>query len=615
MRKLTWKLWGLWQFGLAALVWMVSSMAIAQLQNQTDRLIQQLDPTIHLGGNVLDLTTGSMLYQRLSKTTFVPASNMKLFSNAAALLALGPDYRLTNILSMHASQIESGVLEGDLGLILSGDPSFSYQRLEKLLQALQPWHIKKIHGNIIIQSTHASVSPNAPGWDPKDLTYSYGAPIAPVMLDANRMTVTVNPGKHDQDPVLIEFHDPSHTVVVNNEAKTSAQNKSCALSVGFSTKLQLTVKGCMVKGQSAYQQGLAIQNPWLYLQGSIRQILASQGIVLEGEIQLGSVPSHSMVLGQDQSKTVAQLMSDTLKPSDNLYADSLFLHAAMVLKGQPVDWQEAGPVIRQFLQAQTGVDLSQAVMVDGSGLSRLDRVTPLQTVSLLEYLYQKFPLTYEYIAALPVSGRDGTLENRLKDPSQQDFVRAKTGTMMGVNSLSGYIYTTNGHTLAFALYSNRLPKVTPKMSARKVIDRLCNFFLKQEPAHLSWAKIFSPHQRVSFQQHPSQAQQQDREYVQLRKLEVSVKKALKQSPVAVVYRGSELMILDDEHDPSRVYRQLLLLSRTYPFALAVMTRHNDPLPDQDTQLPILRTNTWSDNPDVQNHNQRIWIVRQVINKA
>ena len=256
---------------------------------------------------------------------------------------------------------------------------------------------------------------------------------------------------------------------------------------------------------------------------------------------------------------------------------------------------------KQFLQDQTGISLNQSILIDGSGLSRFDRLTPNQTAQLLKFLYFKFPLTYEYIAALPVSGRDGTLLKRLKNPNQQDFIRAKTGTMAGVSSLSGYIYTANGHTLAFSMYANRKPNVQPRMSGRQLIDALCTYLLKQEPNNLSWATFFSAHKRMSFQQHLTQAQIDNQHAAKWRRLESAVKAALNGQSVGVVYRPHELRIVDKQSSPQQVYGRLQAVAKQYPFATALVSKEPVNLDG------VLWIDTLGGSSGAQG---RIWVIRE-----
>ena len=591
----------------AVLCAFLSASSLASIKSGADHLIDQIDPTMNIGVEVVDLTTGATLYRRNQARTFIPASNMKLFSDAAALMVLGPDYRFRNQLSTNASQLQQGILKGSLYLRLSGDPSFSHERLATLIGGLKAWGIKHIQGNVYIDSSHAVASPYPPGWLTSDLVYSYGAPAAPLMIDTNRLTVTVNPADKAGELAVIETDDAGGSIVVTNLVKTKQTSAHCGVDFALDKDNHLTVRGCVGVGQWAVIQKMAIRNPLAYAQGLIKHQLNEANIVFEGQVLLGKAPPGSLLIASESSKPISQLMADTLKPSDNLYADSLFLHAAEKLKGSPVDWGDAQIILKKFIQQQTGIELGNAVLTDGSGLSRHDLLTPAQTVGLLRFLYNGFPLAYEYIAALPVSGRDGTLQRRFKQPHQQDLVRAKTGTMTGVVSLSGYLYTANAHTLAFAIFINNRPGTSPSISGRyrSLVDSLCTYFLRQKPGNNILARVFSSHARIKFQQNPTQAELQRGRQAKWRRLETVVKQALKGQAVTVLYRGNELVLRDNQADANKVMNALQTLRRKYPFAVALSSQS---MPAATGDKPLV---LWT-QLDSSNHAKRIWVIREAV---
>jgi D-alanyl-D-alanine carboxypeptidase/D-alanyl-D-alanine-endopeptidase (penicillin-binding protein 4) len=584
-----------------------ATLAHANLKSEADTIIDKISPTTNIGIEVFDLNTGSTLYKRNENKNFIPASNMKLFSDAAALMVLGPDYRFKNQLSTSAASIQNGVLKGPLYLHLSGDPSFNNTRLSTLLSHLKTWNIHKIQGDVIIDSTNANISPYAPGIAIKDMTYSYGAPIAPLVIDANRLLVTVNPADRADQLAIVEIEENHGDIVITNQVRTKASSKNCGVDFVMDQNNHLTVRGCVGIGQWAVQQKMAIRNPLIYAQSLIQQQLNKSNIVLDGKVILGKAPTHAMLLASDSSKPIAQLMADTLKPSDNLYADSLFLHAAYKLQGSTANWDQAQVLVKNFLEKQTGINLKQAALTDGSGLSRNDLLTPSQTVELLKFLFQRFPLTFEYIAALPVSGRDGTLQKRFKKPLQQDMVRAKTGTMTGVISLSGYLYTANAHTLAFAIYINNPPKTPLSISGRYryLVDALCGFFLQQKPANTSWATVFGSHPRIKYQFNPTQAEEQRKQQAKWRRLETVVKQSLKGQAVSVIYRNNELVLHDHQPDVSKVFTSLKNLGNKYPFALALFS----PQVPTISGIPFV---LWSESSIMPSEAKRVWIIRESI---
>ena len=578
------------------------------IQGAMDQMINNVDPNINISAVVIDLDTGETLFQRNPSKSLVPASNMKLFSDAAALLALGPDYRFKSQLTTNASVLENGVLNGSLYLHLPGDPSFNQENLDSLLAPLSLWGIKRIDGNVVLVSNNANVPAYAPGRMVTDNKYSYGAPVAPVVFDENRLMVTVNPSHQIGEPAVIELGHLDNNLSIDNQVKTATNGTACGLDFNLNDDNKLTVRGCIGVSQWAVQQLIPIRNPLRYAQDLIKYRLSRQGIQLNGDVTLGSAPSSSLLLSSHISKPLTQLMADTLKPSDNLYADSLFLHAAAKLYGHPLAWEEAQPIVKSFLQQQTGIDLTSAVLIDGSGLSRNDHISAQQTVDLLRFLHNHFPLAYEYIAALPIAGQDGTLRRRFRKPTEQGLLRAKTGTMTGVMSLSGYLYTANSHTLAFAIFINRNPDTKPAVSGRyrSLVDSLCDFLLRQKPDNHQMANSSGTHTRVAYQQQPSQADRQGMRYAKWRQLESAIKGALQGQSVTVLFRGDQLVLMDNLTDINKVWSTLKNLQKKYNFSVALNSQNAPSTNNNDPLLLWLKTETTGKSI------ARTWTLRELV---
>ena len=587
---------------------MWSSAMATNLQSAVDTIINHVDPAINMGVVVVDLNTGETLYQRNPTRAFVPASNMKLFSDAAALMALGPDYRFRSQLTTDAPILEKGVLKGSIYLHLPGDPSLTQDNLDRLLLQLPLWGVNRIEGNVVLVSNNSIVSAYAPGRMVADNKYSYGAPVAPLVLDENRLTVTVNPAYRPGVAAVVELNNKDDGVFINNQVKTAPHAAPCGVDFNMDGDNHLTVRGCVGVGQWAVQQRIPIRNPLRYAQDLVRLHLANLNIKLDGQVVLGTAPASSLLLSSHVSKPINQLMADTLKPSDNLYADSLFLHAAAKLYGAPLNWQQAQPIVKAFLQQQTGISLQSAVLTDGSGLSRQDLLTAQQTVDLLRFLHDRFPLAYEYIAALPIAGQDGTLRRRFRKPSQQVLLRAKTGTMTGVMSLSGYLYTANSHTLAFAIFINKTPGTKPAVSGRyrSLVDTLCDFFLRQKPDNHQFAHTQTQNPRVAFQQQPTQADRQRSKYAKWRQLESAVKQSLQGQAVSVIFRGDQLVLKDNDPNINTVWSILQSLRKKYTFTVAL---HSKSTPPSNKNGPFL---LWVKTANQDEQVTRTWTLRESV---
>lgn len=581
-------------------VWVPSLMATS---SPLDKLIHSVEPKINMSIEVLDLDTNTILYQRNPNRQLIPASNMKLFSDAAAAMILGPDYQFHNQLSMQGKTISLGTLNGHVYLHLPGDPSFSQTELKTLFESVKEWPIHHIRGDIIIDSPYQTLPPYAPGILEEDIDFAYGAPIAPLMLDQNRFQITINPAGRIGAPAIIEYDTPYPLTIVN-KVRTAKNGRYCDFDFNMDAQNTLTVEGCIHHGRRAIVQNLAIRNPFLHAKKSIQRILKQQGIELQGKITLGKAPQKSLLLADIPSPSLAFLIAETMKASDNLYADSLFLHAATQLGSGTITWKRAQQRIFAYIKKEMGLPMKGAKIVDGSGLSRENRLNASQTVQLLRFLHQHFALTYEYIAALPVSGRDGTLQKRLRKPTQIDRVRAKTGTMRGIISLSGFLDATNGHTLAFAIYINKSAhtKVKQSQKYRYLIDALCQYFLKHRPNSTQQKGTPVPKRALSFQTQASQAEQDRQRNAQWRQLERKIKKIAKQKNLTVVYRPDELIIYDTLPTPKILAKSLRAMEKKTPFAAVLKTTsaHNARLP-----LDVL----WEEVPTLPEKSLRTWSLR------
>lgn len=580
----------------------VCSVFAAPIDTSINAIIRKVDPDINMGMMVVDLSTGKTLYQRNSQKEFTPASNMKLFSEAAALMLFGPAYNFRTTLSTDAKSLHDGVLDGSIYLHLVGDPSFTQEDLGALFAELPNWGIKKITGNFVIISSNSHIPPHAPGTDPKDYTHGYGAPVTPLMLDENRVIVTVNPSAIG-GLAHVEYDALENSFILDNKVKTVSKGR-CGVSAKVTKANHLRMRGCVYKNAQATQIQIPIINPFSYAKSVVKNRLNLLGIQLSGKVVLGQSLKPTFFLAAHNSKPITQLMANTLKRSDNLYADSLFLHTAQGIQGKTLSWQQSEQAVKGFLQKQTGIDMHKAVLIDGSGLSTHDLVTPLQTISLLKYIHSHFPLAYEYISALPIAGQDGTLWRRFRKPTQRGFLRAKTGTLTGVISLSGYLYAANGHTLAFAIYINKRPGTKPNVSGRymSMVDTLCSYLLSSKPEGLA-ANIYGNRSVIAYQQRPSKDDRARSIYAKWRGIEKSLKQQLQAQEVSLLFRNNKILIVDKNNNANKVWSVLQEVGKKYSFSVGLKSKDSQGMSNRNILL-------WQDK-SIKN-NERTWYLQELV---
>lgn len=196
--------------------------------------------------------------------------------------------------------------------------------------------------------------------------------------------------------------------------------------------------------------------------------LVDAGIVIQGNVIEGDTPSDAYEL-VDRTHSIDQILMRMMKDSDNLYAESLFYQLAASSGNRPCTAQNARNLIKRLVR-KLGLNPSDYVFADGSGLSLYNYVTAELEVEMLKYAYRNSNVYLHLYPSLPIAGSDGTLKRRMRNAFTADNVRAKTGTLSGVQSLAGYCSTPNNHTLCFAIINNGSLKDSP---ARALQDQIC----------------------------------------------------------------------------------------------------------------------------------------------
>lgn len=460
-----------------------SSWALAGL----DQIVQQAGKDAVMGVMVKDATTGRVIYQHNADRLFIPASSLKVYTGAAALIMLGPTYRFDTSLMTDAHTIRGGTLMGNLYVVFSGDPTLTSSDIVDVMSVLKKKAINHVQGNVILVYPSYTAEKYPPGAVVTDRLHPYGAPVTPVIVDQNATTfiiTTTRPGQLAR----ISASDSSHRIrIVHNALYTKRPGtRSCGLSYHLDEQNQLYVQGCVAPRSAPYVEKIPIINPSNYAEGVVNVALEHWGVTVHGHILPGQAPSSTMLLNVHQSDTLPKILADTLKPSNNVFANALYLKIGSVYWRQMATWQNSGLAVKQILEKYAGVPMKSAIMVDGAGLSRMNRVSPFQTVTLLHNMQHKFMLSDDYISAFPTPGEKGTLIRwRIAPQVRQQNMHAKTGTMKGIVGLAGYLLSANHHSIVFAImtnstspqlaYSDHIPFASWKY--RGLEEKICQYLM------------------------------------------------------------------------------------------------------------------------------------------
>jgi D-alanyl-D-alanine carboxypeptidase/D-alanyl-D-alanine-endopeptidase (penicillin-binding protein 4) len=425
------------------------------------------DPALsgaQVGALVVDVRAGRVRFARQPDIRFIPASTQKLLTAAAAFVRLGPEYAwLTPVLA--AGPVADGVVEGDLYVRGSGDPSFVAEQVYRLAASLRSAGVKRIEGRVVGDGSLFLEEPEPPGWALYNGPEAYRPAVGALSFSFNAVEVTVRPGGVGAPPtVLVE---PRTTYIeIANRALTGPPGVVETLTVGQaappaeadagpSRRARLEVTGTLPADDAPRRFTRRVQGPALYFATALRDALGHVGIEVAGSAAEGPTPPDAQPVLVHRSRALGGVLADMGKFSNNFMAEMVLRTLGVEATGAPATSAEGLKVLREVLR-EAGADPSQAVLVDGSGLSRLNLVTPRQLVAILIAMERRFDARAEFAAGFGLLGVDGTVQRRYADSPASRRVRAKTGSLAGVRTLAGYAEGPRGEALAFVLFVNHL---------------------------------------------------------------------------------------------------------------------------------------------------------------
>jgi D-alanyl-D-alanine carboxypeptidase/D-alanyl-D-alanine-endopeptidase (penicillin-binding protein 4) len=432
-----------------------------------------------VGATVRSLTTGQILYSRNPQFSLMPASNQKIITAAVALAKLGADFRYKTTLYRTAPISPDGELNGVLYLRGSGDPTLTSENLRTLAEAVKAAGVTRFTGQILADPSVFDSQMLGDGWQWDDEPYYYQPQISGINCDANVLAYAVLPSSSvEAKPLVVVGEEKSPTSYVSVVSRVRTVLAGEPTNIAFD-RLRATnaivITGDIAVGSKPVTAVLTIENPARYTAYRFAEMLKAVGIVEElPSVGLGTVPAEAVPLATHESKPLSVMVADFLKPSDNLYGEC-FLKTLGAIHGKSGSWREGTRVVRDFLNA-SGIDTSGFTPADGSGLSRMNTVTPNLLADLLTYIDRHFPppAKQAFYDGLPIGGVDGTLRNRFKGTPGAQNVRAKTGTLSGVSALSGYVTTESGERLVFSLIMNHYSSGATATQARNLQDAFVN---------------------------------------------------------------------------------------------------------------------------------------------
>ena len=425
--------------------------------------------TVFAGANwgveIKSLETGRILYARNAGKMFVPASNMKLVTGAAALETLGPGWRYRTAVAA-GGPVANGVLRGDLVVVGSGDPTIAadYQNGDPLAvfrawaDSLRAHGITRITGRIVGDDDVFDDLAYGRGWAWDDMDAYYSAEVGGLQYNLGIIGISVSPGPAPGSEGRVTLLPATRYTLVENRTRTVAGAPVAEVEgTRHEHGTGIILAGDVPRDTAAVRTEVAVRNNTAYFVTVLRETLVAAGIrvddgaVDQDELPAGDRPARRDTLFVHASAPLSEILPGFLKPSQNQVGELLLKTMGRAFRGQGT--AAAGIAVVDSVFRTWNLPRRKLAQADGSGLSRYNLVAPELLIALLEHMRgsANYPLFY---AALPVGGVDGTLAGRMKGTPLQGNVHAKTGTVSNVRSLSGYLTTAAGEPMVFSMIVN-----------------------------------------------------------------------------------------------------------------------------------------------------------------
>ncbi|MFB3923898.1 MAG: D-alanyl-D-alanine carboxypeptidase/D-alanyl-D-alanine-endopeptidase [Terriglobia bacterium] len=430
---------------------------------------------------VVQLSNNRVLYTREADRLFLPASNMKLFTTAAAVEELGPDFVFrTTVESSTPPDAEGRV--ADLILVGRGDPTLGNRVMpgeptppnqppadavfQKLADQVAARGVREVAGNLIADDSYFLYEPFSHGWEEEDLQWGYGAPVTALAVNDNALLLRARPASSAGASAQVTLEPFADLYQLNNRLLTAVAGRRKQIYIERAPgSNRLDVWGEIPLGADEEQTAISIANPPLLAGELLRRALEARGIRVRGRVEvyhlsrIEAATADSPPAPSPARITLAENISSPLREELKLINKfSQNLHVEMLLRtlGQEVKHYGSLTVGLEVLNefaARVGIEPGEVNFADGSGLSRHDLVTPRAVVKLLKFMSAS-SRSSAFLDSLPVAGVDGTLDERFNGTPLKGRVRAKTGTMEHTNALSGYMDLPTGERLAFSIIGN-----------------------------------------------------------------------------------------------------------------------------------------------------------------
>jgi len=401
---------------------------------------------------VIRADDGRVLFEREPERSLLPASNAKLFTALAVLDHFGPSHRFVTRVTAPGPPSAAGEVAA-LHVRGAGDPALNNEDWWRLASELRAVGVTRIPGDLVLDDgafDRVRWHPDVKGRSAR----AYHAPVGALTANYGAFTVRIRPGPKTGRPARVTVEPPVDYLALEARVQTAPAGRRARYQVTRAAdegRERVLVRGEGPEGGRTRTYYRSVLDPTAYAGAVLAMQLEAVGIALEGSVRSGVAPAGAVELLAFEGRALSEIVGLLMKYSNNAVAETLAKALAHDRRGTPGSFEAGRAELRAAL-GRLGVPLEGGVISDASGLSRANRATARALVAAVGRGATAFRFGPEYLAALPIAGRDGTLESRAD--AVRDRVRAKTGMLDGVASLAGVARGPDGAERHFAVLVN-----------------------------------------------------------------------------------------------------------------------------------------------------------------
>lgn len=443
------------------------------IENEINNILEdEYFNSTSLAVSIYDLTSKKAIYNLNERLLLHPASNMKIITSIAALEFLDSSDCFSTSL-YHTGIIMDSVCYGDLIVVGGFDPDFTSKDLDTLVFSLKSYGINEIRGNIYgdVSNMDSLFWGNGWMWDDDPSTdFPY---MTPLIINDGAIKIAYEPGEIG-NPANFNLVQETNYFDISNTSITTKEDTS-----NFEITRDWMQRGneILIKGDISYRASLDtteinIVSPEYYFLYLLKEKLNDNSIEFFGKLDTLTLPEYSKLIYKKE-RTFNEVINNLNKESDNLSAEMTLRLLGLKYYDKPSSAEKGVQVIDSLI-TRAGLNYKKYKIVDGSGVSHYNLVSTELMLELLKYIYYKTPQKYNSLFySFPIAGVDGTLENRMKGTKAFNNVHAKTGSLSGVSTLSGYLNSADNHKIAFSIFTQNF--VGSSKIVRRSQDRICKF--------------------------------------------------------------------------------------------------------------------------------------------